>query len=141
MKIRDIFAIPEPQRTKLLEELSETEAIKVYSKKTFPVRYRGKIEKVKEGENAVSKNFGLFLLRKYPELSETPLSVPETKKEEAPQSDYFKKLLAVNGIGEKIAKDIEKEYPTPVELVEAAKSGHLPENLERFKDTFLEVFK
>lgn len=139
--IRKILSLREPEKTKELEALSETLAIDIYSPKDFPVYYRDKIEKVKAGKNTFAKNFAIYLLRKYPVLSETPFDVPEVKTNTVPQSEYFKKLLAVNGIGEKIAKDIEKEYPSPAELLEAAKSDHLPESLERFKDTFLEVFK
>lgn len=140
MKIREIFALPEPDRTKALENISETAAIKVFSKKAFPVRYRGKIEKVQSGENAVSKNFGLYLLRKYPELSEVPFDGSTVSNNET-HSPYFEKLVAIKGIAEKSAAEIEKEFPSPAELVEAAKTNRLPDQLVRFKNTFLEVFK
>lgn len=139
MKIRDIFDLPEPKRTKLLEDLSETQAIMVYSKEAFPVRFRGKIEHVKAGENAVSKNFGIYLLRKYPKLSETPSNGTKTDTGNT-HSPYFDKLLAINGIAETTASKIVAEFPTSAELLEAVKADRLPDGLKKYKDAFLEVF-
>jgi hypothetical protein len=138
--IRKILSLPEPERTNELESLSETLAIDVYSSKEFPVYYRNKIEKVKKGKNTFSKNFAIYLLRKYAELSETPLDGSQTSADET-HSPYFEKLVAIKGIGEKSAEEIKKAFPTPAELIEAAKSDRLPDQLARFKDTFLEVFK
>lgn len=135
--IREILSLPEPVRTARIEELPDTTAVRIHSKDTFPVRYCGKIVKVVAGENAVSKDFGLYLLRKYPQLSETPLG----ESEEVAPSTYFAKLVAIKGIGEKSAAEIEKEFPNPAQLLEAAKTDRLPDQLIRFKDSFLEVFK
>ena len=139
--IREILSLPEPERTSKLEELPNTDAIKVYSRKTFPVRFYGKIINVKAGENAVNKDFGIYLIRKYPELSETPFDQPAEQKDEPARSSYFEKLVGIKGIGEKLAEDIEEEYPTPADLIEAVKADRLPKTLARFADTFTEVFK
>lgn len=139
--IREILSLPEPERTSKLEELPNTDAIKVYSRKTFPVRFYGKIINVKAGENAVNKDFGIYLIRKYPELSETPFDQPAEQKGEPARSSYYEKLVGIKGIGEKLAEDIEKEYPTPAELVEAAKTGRLPKSVDRLKAAILEVFE
>ncbi|MDZ7795531.1 MAG: hypothetical protein U5N56_00095 [Candidatus Marinimicrobia bacterium] len=138
--IREILSLPEPERTQRLEQLSESKAFKVYSPKSFPVKFCGGIDKVEKGENLCSKSFALYLLAKYPELSEEPLEGPAPDPESL-HSPYFDKLVAIKGIGEKVAEDIEKEYSTPEELIEAVKSDRLPSTLSRFKNTFLEVFK
>jgi hypothetical protein len=139
--IREKLSLPEPERTKALESLSKSDAVDVFSPREFKTKYCGEIKSIKKGKNTVSMEFGIFLLREFDELSESPVGEETQKAPEDDHSDYFKKLVEIKGIGEKSAEEIEKAFPSPAELVEAVKTDRLPDQLVRFKDTFLEVFK
>jgi len=138
--IREKLSLPEPDRTKALEGLSKSDAVDVYSPQEFKTKYCGEIKSIKKGKNTVSMEFGIFLLREFSELTEAPIGEEKAPAPEDDHTDYFKKLVEIKGIGEKSAEEIEKAFPSPAELVEAAKADRLPDGLKKFKDTFLEVF-
>ena len=133
--LKQLLSLKEPDRTIQLEALPASKAFKIYSPNEFKTRFCGKLETVEKGENLCAKSFALHLLAKYPELKEADEEVPG----KAPAT-YAEKLIAINGIAEATAKKIVAEYPSPAELVEASKTDRLPDQLKKFKDTFLEVF-
>ena len=68
--IRVILKLEEPFRTAGIDGLPETETYPIYVAKSFPVKYCGKVITLKKGLNTYPKEFAIWLLKKYPDLTE-----------------------------------------------------------------------